>query len=262
MTAKMRWGDSLDDEDDALPPPEVLGPDKNGIKQLITYKKNDKGETIKQTCRVRVVKVEKKIYKSALERKKWKKFGAAANQESEITVQANDDIMFEKTRIKQKSEQEKKVSVDKSAVVGNLKDMLYKKRMERAMLAAKGLGPQPELPPAEDDSHLPSKPSAGGYVAPHLRGAGGAGSSGPDRKREENSVRVTNLSEDTTEQDLRDLFSVFGNIQRIYVAYDRDTRESRGFAFVNFMYREDAQRAINKLDGYGYDNLILRVEWA
>jgi len=26
--------------------------------------------------------------------------------------------------------------------------------------------------------------------------------------------------------------------------------------------REDGQRAINKLDGYGYDSLILRVEWA
>jgi len=26
--------------------------------------------------------------------------------------------------------------------------------------------------------------------------------------------------------------------------------------------REDGQRAIDKLDGYGYDSLILRVEWA
>lgn len=29
-----------------------------------------------------------------------------------------------------------------------------------------------------------------------------------------------------------------------------------------FICREDASKAIDKLDGYGYDNLILRVEWA
>lgn len=131
---------------------------------------------------------------------------------------------------------------------------------------------------------------------------------------------------------MQELFSPFGPISRVYIAYDRDTGENRGFAFVNFVYRyltyglentgllsatvanlagvvlqgnmvlcipdcykmlhsmlaihcmpvsrsmhpavvcmnnghvlfprEDAAKAIDKLDGYGYDNLILRVEWA
>ena len=82
------------------------------------------------------------------------------------------------------------------------------------------------------------------------------------RPRDENSVRVTNLSEDTREQDLQELFRPFGQVTRVYIAVNRETGESRGFAFVNFVNRDDAQRAINKLDGYGYDNLILRVEWA
>lgn len=60
----------------------------------------------------------------------------------------------------------------------------------------------------------------------------------------------------------QDLFSPFGMISRIYIAYDRETGESRGFAFVNFTHKDDAARAVAKLDGYGYDNLILRVEFA
>ncbi len=38
---------------------------------------------------------------------------------------------------------------DKSAIVGSLRDMLYKKRMERQLLAAKGLIAAPERPPDE-----------------------------------------------------------------------------------------------------------------
>ncbi len=36
---------------------------------------------------------------------------------------------------------------------------------------------------------------------------------------------------------LQELFSPFGPISRIYIAYDRETGEARGFAFVNFMYK-------------------------
>ena len=119
-----------------------------------------------------------------------------------------------------------------------------------------------ERPPDEDGPSALGKTAPGGYVPPNLRAGASAVGDTMRSRRDENSVRVTNLSEDTKEQDLVELFGPFGNISRIYIAYDRETRESRGFAFINFVRREDAQRAINKLDGYGYDSLILRVEWA
>lgn len=102
------------------------------------------------------------------------------------------------------------------------------------------------------------------YVPPSMRAGAERRAAGSDmrRRNDENSVRVANLSEDTREPDLMELFSPFGAVTRAYVAIDQTTRMSRGFGFVNFASREDAQRAINKLDGYGYDNLILRVEWA
>lgn len=108
-----------------------------------------------------------------------------------------------------------------------------------------------------------TKANKGAYVPPSMRrGAERPGGSDMRRRSDENSVRVTNLSEDTREPDLLELFQTFGHVIRAYVATDQKTGMSRGFGFVNFVNREDAQRAINKLNGYGYDNLILRVEWA
>ena len=48
------------------------------------------------------------------------------------------------------------------------------------------------------------------------------------------TVRVTNLSENTREQDLQDLFRPFGDISRIFLAKDKNTGQSKGFAFINF----------------------------
>lgn len=73
---------------------------------------------------------------------------------------------------------------------------------------------------------------------------------------------MTNLSEDTRESDLSELFRPFGPISRIYLAKDKHSGLSKGFAFINFMHREDAARALEKLHGHGYDHLILHLEWA
>lgn len=274
VATKNRWGDLLEEEEE-LPPSTTSGPDAKGILTKVEYFRNDKGEVMKRTVRSRVVKIERRVYESAGERRRtWRKFGDAATERTTdaITGQATEWIPFE--RLRQKREEEKKpdfqiamAGTDNKAAAMSLRDMLYKKRMERQLLAAKGLL-EVERPPDEDEgpggAMPPSGAKSGSYVPPSLRGRAGAGTEldAAQKRRDENSVRVTNLSEDVTEQDLFELFGAFGPVQRIFIAKDRETGESRGFAFVNFIHREDAQRAINKLDGYGYDNLILSVSWS
>ncbi|GIL59719.1 hypothetical protein Vafri_14444 [Volvox africanus] len=272
---KLRWGDTLDDED-LLPPSVVRGPDDNGIKTLVEYFKNDKGDAIKKTTKVKVVTVEKKVYKVSEERRKWPRFGLAAREtpQDSVTVQAVEEIPFERVRQIKATTQEKKAtdiqqvlaSADKTVISGSIKEMLYKKRMERELLRMKGLLKEAEKPPEEDGKPSSSGmggPKPGSYVPPNVRnrGPGGDGES-MQKKREDNSIRVTNLSEEVTEADLQELFRPFGPVSRIFLAVDKQTGENRGFAFVNYVHREDAERAIRNLNGFGYDNLILRVEWA
>jgi translation initiation factor 3 subunit G len=119
--------------------------------------------------------------------------------------------------------------------------------------------------------HTSSTNGPSKYTPPHLRNKGpgdappSAGESmrgGADRRDDNCTLRVTNLSEDVTDNDIHDLFRRFGNITRVFLARDRETRMCKGFAFVSFADREDADRAQQAVNGYGYDNLILRVEFA
>ena len=87
--------------------------------------------------------------------------------------------------------------------------------------------------------------------------AGGSGS-----REDLPTLRVTNISEETQENDLRELFGAFGRMARVYVGRDRETGIGKGFALVNFEDRANAQRAMEKLHGKGYDNLILNVQWS
>merc|ERR1712139_403668 len=101
----------------------------------------------------------------------------------------------------------------------------------------------------------------GKYVPPSLR-AKGDGKGKDFQQQQEASLRITNLSEDVKEGDLQDLFGQFGRLQRVYLAKDMNTQLSKGFAFVTYYNRSDAQKAIDKPHGHGYDNLTLQVQWA
>lgn len=93
----------------------------------------------------------------------------------------------------------------------------------------------PTLPQDGPSGGLPQAGSGkpGGWVPPSLRsrlGGEGGGGEAMSKRRDENSVRVSNLSEDVTEDDLAELFGPFGPIQRIYVAKDRETGEGKSRA--------------------------------
>lgn len=130
-----------------------------------------------------------------------------------------------------------------------------------------GAGPDDDAVPSGDAGAAAGGSSTGGkYVPPSMRGAGrGAGESmgRPGGNRDDlPTLRVTNISEDTEENDLRELFGGFGRVARVYVGRDRETGAGKGFAFVSFEEKAQAQKAMEKVHGKGYDNLILSVQWS
>lgn len=60
---------------------------------------------------------------------------------------------------------------------------------------------------------------------------------------------VGNLSFDTTDSDLRALFEGFGTVDSAQVVMDRDTGRSKGFGFVEMGSDQEAQAAIQGLNG-------------
>ena len=72
---------------------------------------------------------------------------------------------------------------------------------------------------------------------------------------------VGNFPFNTTDAELRRLFSEHGTVESISIVTDRDTGQPRGFAFVQ-MSQADASRAIQSLNGKDLGGRALRVNEA
>ncbi|MEA3340487.1 MAG: RNA-binding protein [Chloroflexota bacterium] len=70
---------------------------------------------------------------------------------------------------------------------------------------------------------------------------------------------VGNLSYQTTETTLSELFGEVGKVESVKLITDRMTGRSRGFAFVEMEEESDAQKAITELNGKSVDERDLKV---
>ena len=77
-----------------------------------------------------------------------------------------------------------------------------------------------------------------------------------------NKLYVGNLSFDTTEIDLQDLFAEAGTVNETALMQDKFTGKSRGFAFVTMSSAEEAQKAISLFHGKSIQGRPLTVNEA
>lgn len=259
------WGD---EDEDYLPPTTESEPDKEGIITVTSFKFNERKEKIKVITRVKRYTRRKRISKKALERRRnWVKFGAATDVEEnlKITFPSYDAILMEDPTVEVTKEDElvKKFDGRQSVVVcrkcGKDHWTLNCPYKDLAM---------GDIPAGETEAK-PAVAAGGaggksGYVPPHLRKGYTApeGSSAGAAEELSTSIRVSNVSTNANEDDLRELFLPFGGVSRVFLAKDRETFQSRGFAYVSFHDRGSAEKAMEALQGYGYDHLILSLSWA
>ncbi|EEP77305.1 conserved hypothetical protein [Uncinocarpus reesii 1704] len=280
-----RAGDWADDEefDDAasLPAQQVIS-NKDGTKTVISYRFNDDGKKVKTTRRIRTTVVKEHVNPRVAERKGWAKFGLEKGHPpgpSLDTTSVGENIIFRPSvNWKSQAKEAEKAGGEK----GGLKDQLKDKKVKCRICSGEHftarcpfkdtMAPVDEPtgaagPDAEDEEKPAGGLGTGGsaYVPPALR-KGGAGTGDKMASKYERdelaTLRVTNVSELAEEGELRDMFGRFGHVTRVFLAKDKETNMAKGFAFISFADRADAARACEKMDGFGYRHLILRVEFA
>ncbi|EMF13764.1 translation initiation factor 3, RNA-binding subunit [Sphaerulina musiva SO2202] len=277
------WADDGDDAPDlsnAIPAPQITK-NKDGTETVVTIFINEDGKKVKRTQRIRRSVVKKRENPRVAERRAWDKMGIEAGRapgpHPDTTTLGENIIFRPQVGFKSGGAQEKAPEEDKKAEA--LKKMQIKCRIcsgdhfttkcpFKDTMAPTGEDAAPvdmDAIAGEDKGGL----GAGGssYVPPHMRkgaagGGGGERMGGKFERDDLATLRVTNVSEFAEEGDLREMFERYGRVTRVFLAKDRETGRAKGFAFVSYADRSDAARACEKMDGFGYGHLILRVEFA
>jgi RNA recognition motif-containing protein len=76
------------------------------------------------------------------------------------------------------------------------------------------------------------------------------------------NIYVGNLPYTMSNQELKDMFSPFGQVEDAYIISDKDTKRSKGFGFVNMPTASEATKAIEELNGSEINGRGLRVNEA
>lgn len=282
VAKKLDWSEDAD----AIELPQITRTtDADGIITEISYRVED-GKKLRTTRRIRIVKAVEKVSHAEAQRKGWKKFGAEKGKSDgpqSDTTSVGENIKVKLTQgysTYAAKQAEMAAESEENTIKKSLNSASVKCRIctgdhytarcpyKETLKPLDGGDVDPAAKVMEEVDNGAGATGAGNkYVPLHLRGGNRPvgetmnGVRGANGRDEMPTLRITNLSEDAEEEDLKALFGRHGAVSRVYLARDKETRRVKGFAFVSFYERADAERAQQRMDGFGYDNLILHVEF-
>lgn len=260
------WVDTMKEHHaaDQLPPPEEKI--EGDIKTVTEYKFDEEGKKVKIVKTYQIVRNE--VTKGVLKRRQWRPFGKVQSEDEKREATNMDEEIFMQF-INQKDTEA--VEDDPWAKALEANKSLFKCRVCMGNHATAqcpiGGGSKPD-DLSNDMAGLGLnrlQTTTDKYVprAQLMEERGRPSASMSMRLREDlNTIRVTNLPGEMQDSDIKDLFGPIGRISRIFLARDKYTGTSRGYAFVSFEKHEHAQMAVKTFNGFGYANLILKVELA
>lgn len=247
---------------DQLPPPtEKI----DGDQKIVTeYKFDDEGKKVKVTKTYQIVRNE--LTKGVLKRRQWRPFGKAQSEDEEREATNMDEEIFMQF-INQKDTEATEEDPWAKALEANKSLFRCRVCMGSHATSQCPLGSKPDdLVDDMADMNLSRLGTTSNKYVPRaqlMEERGRPTVSMSMRLREDlNTIRVTNLPGDMQDSDIKELFGQMGRISRIFLARDKYTGTSRGYAFVSFERHEQAQMAVKTFNGFGYANLILKVELA
>ncbi len=81
-------------------------------------------------------------------------------------------------------------------------------------------------------------------------------------QQQNQKLYVGNLNFDATEDQVRELFGSFGEVQEVKIIMDRFSGRSRGFAFIRMATADEAGKAKDALNGQPFQGKALVIDWA
>lgn len=269
---KVGWGDleegdadedeDEDEDQDKDMPVHTASDNNTGVVTITEYRTDVNGKRWQVTRKVKKTIEKVQVPRGVLERKQWRKFGKCAGLERgvlepNVTFASSEHVELELKARKREDEPLESYAnlshplsqLQLAAKVSVVTCQNCKKPGHWTLKCPLRANlPLPPPKPVPNESNLMRGSSAG---------PGGTGSF----RAAANPLHVSNFPEGTQVTDLRDLFGRFGRIVRLFLPCDKVTKLPRTKAFVTYERHEDAQEALTRLNGYGYGNMILIVEW-